>query len=220
MRLDGNIWNSMTWTITYNSYSNAGKQPLLRIIDQSTLLGRSGPMQVTRLVEGSTDYFYGPVPGELMRQAVDATSFQAVGLDRFPWILPAAASSGLQEQQDPLPLLDVYVNNVLSSCGATNNVSACSFSYSQSSTPVVSAVDPLDLTAGGTLTITGSGFDAANATANHVWLAGSECLVIDATATELVCTTDDSTPEGQHEVGINGTMHLPSRQYDAEYALI
>lgn len=199
--ITGNVYTALTWTITYNTYNNPGQQPLLRIDDQTTLFNEAGPVQVTRLIEGSTDFFYGPIPGELMRQAVDVRNYQAVGVDSFPTNLTAAvASLNSSSNQQPLQLLDIYINNVLSSCGPKSDYSQCSFSYSQTLTPVVNAVNPGSLTAGQNLTVSGRWFAGGNVSANHVWLSGVECVVGSATASQLICTSAGDTTAGIHEV--------------------
>lgn len=199
VRVDGNTYNGLSWTITYNAYSNPGKLPLLNVVDQSTLHGNSAPVQVFRIAEGSTDSFYGPIPGELMRQAVDANTFKTVGLPAFPAALTNTTATATVPKQ-PLTLLDVYINNVLSSCGATSDMRGCAFSYSQNFTPVVNSVNPLALTAGQILTIIGAGFLADVASANHVWLSGVKCGIVSASATQLVCVVGTDTTEGLHEV--------------------
>jgi Flp pilus assembly protein TadG len=111
------------------------------------------------------------------------------------------------------------VNGVVSSCSAAADLTgsssrdgrACGFIYSAAATPVVTAVTPAALTAGETLSITGSGFvagnasagnaSAGNASANRVWLGGAPCAVTAASNTTLQCVTADNTTAGVHEVG-------------------
>eukprot|EP00775_Hariotina_reticulata_P007195 gene7195-7409_t len=187
VRVDGNVYNTITWTLTFNPYINPGKQPLLRVVDSSMLTGASGPVQVVQVVNGSTDYFYGPLPGELLRQPVDAVTANTVGAEVFPAKLPAppttstspssgtatststAAASALTGSLVPgrLKQVQVLANTVLSSCKSPD-ATACAFSYSAAATPSVNAVSPESLTAGGVLTIEGSGFAAAEKMANRV----------------------------------------------------
>lgn len=200
VRIDGNSYNWMYWTLTFHPYSNPGKQPLLRLVPSTSVSGNSSAVTVSRLTEGSTDFFWGPIPGELLRQPLDAVTAKAVGADAFPASSTVAGFNG-STGTAALQLLDVVVNSVVSACiPAAGDMRDCDFSYSAAVTPTVSAVNPAALTAGQSLTISGSGFVAGNITAIRVWVGGGPCSVMAATVGELQCTTADNTTAGEHEV--------------------
>lgn len=164
--------------------------------------------------------------GELLRQPVDAATGLPAGVDAIP-TSPAALAAALAALaaasptanasvnassapapapaaalvQAPAGLLqaEIVINGVLSSCGAPS-AGGCSFAYTAAATPLLSSVQPTALIAGQVLALTGSGFNAANPSANHVWLGGAECAVTAASSTRLACTTAASTAAGEHEV--------------------
>jgi hypothetical protein len=215
VRVDGNAFNILSWTFTFNPYSNPGPQPLLRITSTANLSGNSSAVYVTRLTQGSTDFFYGPIPGEFLRLPLDAPTATPVGADAFPANLTSAAAaasnSSSESTSEVLQLLDVVVNGVVSACGAAAvlqpggsaaaiTARSCAFSYSAAATPTVTAVSPAALIAGESLSISGSGFKTGNASANRVWLGGAPCTVASASHTQLLCVTADNTTAGEHEV--------------------
>ncbi|XP_066271366.1 fibrocystin-L-like [Branchiostoma lanceolatum] len=106
---------------------------------------------------------------------------------------------------------EVPANEALSSgtlaCDVTVSVGAesvqqdAAFTYRSSLTPTITEVSPRrGGTAGGTtVTITGTGFGATDAD-NSVTIAGSECIIQSASATQIVCVTEAHQGSGKSKV--------------------
>jgi len=122
----GSVHDSLTYTITFPG--SAGAVPSLRVVDSSKLGGSQPTVTASLVQSGSSELFYGPVPGELLR-------------------VPVASSNTIQ----------LEVNGVPSACGTTyegtsglvpgrtiaaNASAACRFQASTLATPVLSNVVP------------------------------------------------------------------------------
>ena len=187
-----NVPDCAAWTVTFYG---AGDVPLL-LSDTSLLTGAGANVSVVSPQEGSSDPFFVPLP--------------AAGYLQAP--LPA------------LPGIRVYSNGLLAACpsvpaafgftpqpGATPlsgaAASACSFTYSDALTPIITGISPgydtapgvINVTAGAVLTITGTGFlDASDggllAGGNTVTIGGmntSTCNVTAASSTSISCIVPD-----------------------------
>jgi hypothetical protein len=182
-----------TWAVTFNA--PYGDIPALEIVtstqaDGQILLGNAVAVSVTEQIKGSADVFLWPAPMEYFQTG------------------------------SPLPAVTVMTNGILGDCdvfnyNATAGIAPCVFRYDDALTPTVSGVSPSTVTAGDTLTVTGTGFltaaagvgkapgggDLSVSALNWVYLNGSRCNVTSATATQLRCTVDH-TPAGVYDVAV------------------
>ena len=85
---------------------------------------------------------------------------------------------------------------------ACRDYNACAMHYTESSTPVVTAVTPSVIsTVGATLTISGSNF-AGTVAGNNVTLSGNLCKVSSATTSQIICSTT-GVPAGINPVVVS-----------------
>jgi hypothetical protein len=111
------------YTVTFSSL--AGDLPELRVVDSSNMTGSQPSITVTTLQNGSSDAFFGPIPGDMLR-------------------VPVAYNNTVQ----------LEVNGVAAACGSTYETSlslppgsfadaaVCGFSHSAAATPTVTHVVP------------------------------------------------------------------------------
>ncbi|KXZ54727.1 hypothetical protein GPECTOR_4g796 [Gonium pectorale] len=169
----GSIWSGYTFRITFDVFGSPGDQPPLRVTDVSGLTGVSPTVTVTTDFDGSTDAFYAPIPTEFLTLAV--------------------AQPGS---------ISLVVNGAPSACAHPSGI--CKFEYSEAATPRITGVSPTSLAFDDEvslpLTITGTRFDAG---ALNVTVGTSVCNVTSFTATQIVCSIQDSAPAGIRTVNVN-----------------
>ena len=116
------------------------------------------------------------------------TSENTVSVGDIGVTVSSATTTELQASVAELPagthIVDVLVANNGYATGSTS-------ARSHTVTPTVTAVSPTSssVAGGGQVTITGTGFNKYNASANKVDLCYSDCTVSSATYTSVVCTS-------------------------------
>eukprot|EP00049_Salpingoeca_infusionum_P016727 m.345219 g.345219 ORF g.345219 m.345219 type:complete len:3928 (+) comp16139_c0_seq5:247-12030(+) len=128
-------------------------------VDGSRLEGTNVSITATTLLEGSNELFYDPCPTEFFQRFYnDSDSFVVL-----------------------------TVNGIRGSCADTGfSNSACSFEFDANLTPEITAVDaPNPAFPGDSITVTGTGFVAGNATS--VTVGDGACSITLLTETSIVC---------------------------------
>lgn len=82
--LTGTVYTGLTYTVTFNPYTNPGSQPLLVVQDWSKAENTAGPVTITKVTNGSLDSFYGPIPGEFLRVPVTQPGSVEVEVNDVP----------------------------------------------------------------------------------------------------------------------------------------
>jgi hypothetical protein len=113
-----------TYTVTFSSV--AGDLPELRVVDSSNLTGSQPSITITTLQNGSTDAFYGPIPGDMLR--VPVTYNNTVQLE----VNGVSAACG-----------STYETTLSLPAGVVADAAVCGFSHSAAATPTVTHVVPV-----------------------------------------------------------------------------
>ncbi|XP_076438726.1 fibrocystin-L-like isoform X2 [Babylonia areolata] len=93
------------------------------------------------------------------------------------------------------PQVTTYFNGVPASCASGVD---CSFTWSSSATPTITAISPTSGGLGTSVTVTGTGFDGAN---EEVTIGGTACTLTSSTSTSLQCTLSVG-PNGPQAVSV------------------
>ena len=137
---------------------------------------------------------------------ITGTSFSAtvsdntVSVGPFPVTVSSASTTQLVVSVADLPagthVVDVFVAG---SGYATGSTSARSHTV----TPTVTAVSPAmsSVSGGASVTVTGTGFDHTNASANNVDFCYSDCAVESVSATTIVCTSGALVNSAKYDIG-------------------
>lgn len=137
------------YTVTFSSL--VGDLPELRVVDSSNVTGSQPSVTVTTLQNGSTDAFYGPIPGEMLR--VPVTYNNTVQLE----VNGVAAACG-----------STYETTLSLPPGSAADAAVCGFSHSIAATPAVTRVVP-------TVPINASNLVVSHAMKQCVTYADSTC---------------------------------------------
>uniref|UniRef100_A0A383WCP6 Fibrocystin-L n=1 Tax=Tetradesmus obliquus TaxID=3088 RepID=A0A383WCP6_TETOB len=179
----------LIYTVTFSSL--AGDLPELRVVDSSNVTGSQPSVTVTTLQNGSTDAFYGPIPGEMLR--VPVTYNNTVQLE----VNGVAAACG-----------STYETTLSLPPGSAADAAVCGFSHSIAATPIVTRVVPtVPINASNLVpvVIDGTLFSTV-AKDNTVFLGPSPCsnVAVRATsgqyATQLGCSITAETTTGVRQV--------------------
>lgn len=231
VRRDGSTWDGASWTITF--FSPIGDVPTI-LADASLLTGENATMFTLMQEHGNeSEPFLDPIPAEFFE---------------LPLTVPRGGQSAVFGSREFTGAIRVVSNGALAACGvdqfnytyqATRDPldtsdrdaawRACSFTFSESVTPTVTAVSSTAVTEGTEITVTGTNFlpDSVPSTRrrdrrmrdtaghvrllageedvldvdrfNHVLIGGTRCNVSQATSTSLTCRVGH-TWAGEHSV--------------------
>jgi hypothetical protein len=112
------------YTVTFSSL--AGDLPELLVVDSSNVTGSQPSVTVSTLQNGSSDAFYGPIPGDMLRVPITYNNTVQLEVNGVP-----AACGSTYETSLSLPP------------GSAADAAVCAFSHSSAATPTVTRVVPV-----------------------------------------------------------------------------